>query len=542
MKLLQLVSTMFLVSLMISVSSASALRQGKDSCSTTSTVRTAAVTLGLGNKGSSSLSSTSDYGTVTATAGLTFNEIAAATVSALPPALDGSTSVTFQNQNSGTTGNFATANANGIIMVIVSMSGTDTVSSVTNSGTALTWSQRGAATDGANERVETWYAIAPTAATRTVTVNLASKTTFIIVAFGISNANTATPFDANLVSPVTGTGSGTTQSVTVSTLNPNDFLIGAVAISVAAGNAPNPTIGAGFTSIASTSRGTLGGAGEYSSVITVQSSTSVSFTSGATSVTWAMIGDAVRGILPTVAADTSFSAPGSSGSFAVAAGSSAFLWSPAYPSAATVYSGSWLLDLWASATTSGTMSVLLVAVDSTGTFTGLAVSGVTGTIGVAKSEVQTTFSGSQVSVLASGYLLAILTNPTGSGRTCTIYWGTGQVTNFQTPSNYDYVLTIVNSAASSYSVSLSTYSSSSIGRLTSLIVYIYNPSMTEIVITNGVLTQSSGSAVTLAASSTLYVRLSASANAFGSSSLVLLLKSTPGTTPFSYKVLSLAVN
>jgi hypothetical protein len=543
MKLVQLALTIFFVSFLTLVGPASALVQGEDCCSTTSTVRSASVTLALGSKGSSSLSSTADYGSITATAGLTFNEIAGATVSALAaPALDGSASKSYLTVTSGDTGGWSTTVADDIIYVVVSILGTNTISSVTNSGTALTWILRGAVTDGSNERVETWYAIAPTAGARTITVTFASSTTFVLTAFGISGANTAKPFDANLISPVTGTGSGTSQSVSVSTLNPNDFLIGAVAVRVSSGNAPNPAAGTGFTLVASGGKQTLGGATEYSGVTTVQSSASVSFSTGTTSVTWAMIGDAAQGKLPSIADDTSLSAPSSSGSFTVAAGSSAFLWSPTFPSASTVYAGSWLLDLWTLATSSGTMNVLLLAVDSSNAVTALAASGSTGTIGIAKSEVQTTFSGSQIIVPSSGRLLAILTNPTGSGRTFTIYWGTGQVTNFRTPSDYDYVLRITNSASSSYLVSLSAYSSSSISRITSMVVYIYAPSTTEIVITNGAFTQSSGPTVTLSASSTLYVRLSASANAFGSSSVVLLLKITPSTRPFCYDVLSLAVS
>jgi hypothetical protein len=373
-------------------------------------------------------------------------------------------------------------------------------------------------------------------------VSFGSTTTFTIIAFGINGANTASPFDANSALPAKSTGSGTTQSVAVSTSNPNDYLIGAIAIKPVSGNAPNPTAGTGFTSIQSNNQGSVGGAAESKSVTDVQSGASVSFSTRTTSVTWAMIGDAVKGLGTSVIDDTGFSAPGAGTSFTVTDGQSVFLWSPIYPSATTIYKGSWLLDLWASSSASDVMRVLFVTIDSSNIITALAASGATGTITTSKSEVKTTFSGSQISVPSGGRLLAIITNSAGGAATFTIYWGTGQVTNYQTPSNFDYVLKIVNSATTSYSVSLSTSSSSSINRLTNLTVFIYSPNTNEIIIINGAFTLSSGPAKTLPSSSTLFIAVTARANAFGTSNIVLLMKFAPSTKPFAYDVIKLNVN
>jgi hypothetical protein len=241
-------------------------------------------------------------------------------------------------------------------------------------------------------------------------------------------------------------------------------------------------------------------------------------------------------------ATTAFSAPTSSSSFTIATGTSIYLYSPIFASATTVYAGSWVLDLWASATSSGTMSVSFVALDSSNNTVASAASGNTATIGTSKSEVKTTFTGAQISVPVGGYLVASITNPAGSGNTFTIYWGSGQTTNYQTPADFDYILTISNSASTAYYLSLSTYSSSSISRLTNLTITVYSPVSNQVIITNGAFTQSSGSAVTLSASSTLYIKVYAAANSFGSSNIVLLMKFSPDSRPFAYDVVNLMVN
>jgi hypothetical protein len=48
--------------------------------------------------------------------------------------------------------------------------------------------------------------------------------------------------------------------------------------------------------------------------------------------------------------------------------------------------------------------------------------------------------------------------------------------------------------------------------------------------------------VTLSGSSTLYVHAVATANAFGSSSITLLIKISTGSGPYFYQVLNLTVN
>ena len=257
----------------------------------------------------------------------------------------------------------------------------------------------------------------------------------------------------------------------------------------------------------------------------------------------ALIGDAVQGNLPTLSANTAFSSTSSTGSASITNGQSAFLWSPSYPRATTIYAGSWLLDLWTLSASSDHMSVLLAATDSSGAITAVAANGNTGTIGTAKSEVKTTFSCSQINVPSGGHLVVILTNLAGGSGTFTIYWGSGQATNFKTPSLYDYVLRTVNSAATSYSASFSSFSSSSIARLTNLTMYVYSPTSNCIVITNGAFTQSSSSTLSLSASSTFYLAVNATASDFNSiSNIVVLLTFGPTAKPFASDVINLTVN
>jgi hypothetical protein len=256
-----------------------------------------------------------------------------------------------------------------------------------------------------------------------------------------------------------------------------------------------------------------------------------------------MIGDAVQG--KSIEPNTELSSPSSSGSYTIADGASAFIWSPAYPTSTTVYSGPWLLDLWASTSSgSDTLDVALVAVDSSNSISSIVVTGVTAPISASKSEIITQFSGSQVTVPAGGHLLAIITNTASVVNTFTIYWGSGQMTNIKTPSTFDYVLRIVNDGTSSYIISLSTYSSSDIGRLTGLTLYVNSPTTNCIVVTNGVLTQSSSTTITIPATSTLNIAVTSTANALGSSTFSLRLNFSPNPNmhPFTSETIDLTVN
>ena len=107
------------------------------------------------------------------------------------------------------------------------------------------------------------------------------------IAFGIANANTASPFDGV---PCTNYGTSTTPSCLITTSNANDLLIG-LSTNVAGTTA---TAGSGFSTIIDQSSDTNGNSyAEYKMVSTLQSGASVGLTYAA-SVNWAIIGDAIK--------------------------------------------------------------------------------------------------------------------------------------------------------------------------------------------------------------------------------------------------------
>ena len=525
--------------LIISFCQVSALKQTQYFGTSVSTVKTPQVTLGAGTKGGISLSTTNDYGSVLATAGYKFYENASATSSS-PLSLDGEASGSA-NSIAVTTGTLTVSKPKDVIYLTAAIdNSTNSISSITNSGASLFWIQRAVATYGTNTRIETWYAISSTVFSGTVTVSLTSSVKCAVKVFGISGAKTPNPFDPNLSSPISGAGNGVSMSVTLSTLNSNDFIIGALAAEVT--GSETVTYGAGFISIGSQANiEPINGAAEYAVATTKQNALSVSFSASKTT-DWAMIGDAVQQAPSVIVQNTDFFVQTLTGSFTIAPGASAFLCSPAVPNAIAIYSGSWITDLWASSTSAGVLTVTFSAADSSSNIVASAVSGTTGTIGTSKSEVKTTYAGSQINVPTGGRLIADITNPAGSGKTFTIYWGPGQTTNFQTPADYDYILTLTNSASSPYSVSLSTYSFTALGRLLNMTLSAYSPSTQEITVTNGALTQSTSPTLTVPPSSTLYIRLYATANGFGNSNIILLVKAASAAGPFFNDAINLTLN
>lgn len=138
----------------------------------------------------------------------------------------------------------------------------------------------------------------------------------------------------------------------------------------------------------------------------------------------------------TPSTNTAQTPPGGSGSYLISRGTSAYLWSPQFTSVTQISSGTWVLDLWAAGKSSGSMQVSIYVTNSAGTVQSTIVSNAaTPTIGTSITQVKMTFSGNSVTVPAGGYLNVVLTAPTGSGnpQSYTIYWGTGQFTNFQVP-------------------------------------------------------------------------------------------------------------
>jgi hypothetical protein len=215
---------------------------------------------------------------------------------------------TASNSDSGTHNHttlsvtLSTSNANDVIMVVVSDQDspntyvqkiTDTVGLTFYSRT--TYPGSGIQNIACGNDVEIWYAIAPSSLSSdsiTVTMNTSPQFPWGMVAFGISGANTNSPFDG---SDTTNSGSGcnTYSSATVSrSANSNDMLIGAL-VEDDRNSIESPTALSGMTMIQTSVRSgsAIGAADEQIA------STSNSYTVGfnlSPSDSWALIATAVK--------------------------------------------------------------------------------------------------------------------------------------------------------------------------------------------------------------------------------------------------------
>ncbi len=170
----------------------------------------------------------------------------------------GSGSLAIDGSNSAESGSassiaatLTTSHTNDVIIAYVSPvtqepTAPPTVSSI--SGGGLTWHSRetGAVEDGAEyyQNVDEWYAVASStlsSATITATLSGTANQEVWITVFGISGANTASPFDPNTSVPATNAATSN-PSTTMSTSNADDMLI--YACSAYAGSNPS-----GWTSV-----------------------------------------------------------------------------------------------------------------------------------------------------------------------------------------------------------------------------------------------------------------------------------------------------
>ena len=243
--------------------------------------------------------------------------------------------------------------------------------------------------------------------------------------------------------------------------------------------------------------------------------------------------------------DTAFVAPSTNGSYDITSGSTVCLWSQQYSSSTNLYSGTWALDLWANASTSGgSLGVSIYTTNSTGGLVSTIVSGgSTSSIGTTKSEVNTTtLSGGQGVVDANGYIEVKLSAP--ASVAFTVYWGYGQPTNFQSPMLFKNVLVLNNPTATSWLINLGVVSSSGTARMGNLTIAFQSPSSTQILMgTFNPTQQTIGPQVILPASSATYISVYASAESLGATTVVMALKiqSNPGG-PYTQYALSLVVD
>jgi hypothetical protein len=138
--------------------------------------------------------------------------------------------------------------------------------------------------------LEAWYATGTWQGSITITISFTSSHSTAGVAFGISGANTTSPFDG---SAITGKGtSATTANVSISTTYANDFIIGTLGLN----SNPTPKVGNGFANIAynaTSSRSSRETADEYEILSKTQSNLAVSY-SWSGNQNWAMIANAIK--------------------------------------------------------------------------------------------------------------------------------------------------------------------------------------------------------------------------------------------------------
>ncbi len=187
-----------------------------------------------------------------------------------------------------------TTSANDIIVAFFVYNSAQQTGTTVSDTAGLTWHQRAVSvTTGAKAiTVEEWYAVASAALTSdSITFTLPTTASNIrSFTFGVSGADTTSPFDSNSSIPATAKVTGTNPSATISTTNANDFIFaaygsGAVTQTITA----YPT---GFTLIDSAPSSGPNGADEYEIFSTVQTSLAVGFTLS-TSLACAVIVDAI---------------------------------------------------------------------------------------------------------------------------------------------------------------------------------------------------------------------------------------------------------
>jgi hypothetical protein len=222
------------------------------------------------------------------------------------PALDGSSSGTWASGRSFQIGSFTTIKANDVVVLSIqtySSGASVTVSSVTDSLTAVSWKSSARQTlvscTGTQESTLTeWYGTAASAVTSdTITVSLsATPISASGIAFGVSGADTTTPFDPASGLPKTAV-SGCTAGVATPSVS---------AVSTAADTDFALSLFGGYTSVTETA-GTIGGttaslinavagtgdsnAAEYATTAAALSSTSCSY--GTSTTYWGIICDAL---------------------------------------------------------------------------------------------------------------------------------------------------------------------------------------------------------------------------------------------------------
>lgn len=215
-------------------------------------------------------------------------------------AIDGSASGNWASGATIVSGTLTTTNPTDVLVCVVHIETGGTVSSISQPSGVGTWTKRKALsfTNIVAHDLEVWWAATTSTISSTITVTMSSTPDDgSINVFGVSGANTSSPWDSNVSLPATNHGTTGAASVTgVSTTNANDMLLGFMGWGDTATDPGNNTAGAmgGTTGtlIKSTDSAGIVCASEQRVVSATQSSISIAFGSSST-VEWLMIADAI---------------------------------------------------------------------------------------------------------------------------------------------------------------------------------------------------------------------------------------------------------
>jgi flagellin-like protein len=208
--------------------------------------------------------------------------------------VEGAAAAQFSTASSGTI-TLSTSSANDVIVVMVANEDLHnavvrTVSTITGGGLSFTHHSFGTGNPPYNQistspyvDAEVWSAIAASPlASVLVTVTLSGSTDDAsIVAFGVSGANTVTPWDTHPALNTAQNTASTVPTVSVTTSNANDMILGFAGIGQAGSSSTLESTIAGFTMIQqqlnSAGSDSSLAAAEYELVSSTQTSLSVAF-------------------------------------------------------------------------------------------------------------------------------------------------------------------------------------------------------------------------------------------------------------------------
>jgi len=194
--------------------------------------------------------------------------------------------------STSTTVTISTTNSNDLIYACEYTESTGLTFSISDTA-GLSWIVRGTVSSGSGGEMECWYAISSgTLSSDVVTFKAPGNSHGINgQVVSISGANTASPFDSNFGSAVTAssTSAGTSSTVSVTTANSNDLIVGMVGLS---GGPSGISSGGSFTLLDNSLHGSAATADEYQVVSSTQTNLGVGF-SWTGSSSWVTLADAI---------------------------------------------------------------------------------------------------------------------------------------------------------------------------------------------------------------------------------------------------------